>query len=745
MFEPIEGGTFEIVDGCKCWIPPQPPIYTIQGYDLPQDEQYWRPEYWKPYPENYLEDREIEEFDEQELKFQQDKLRKDKRGRYTDEEKAFLEEEHYDDRLEAFRRQEWERRLKGFWFMNNGVPTFITGPHYYYLAWCTLDVGAPRYMDASRKTFYFRQYCVECPFSLGYVIMSCRGVGKTAEEVAFMLEGLTRSPGMRHGAIQSKSENDAKTTVFKEKMVPMYQELPHFFQPESNHGSNPEGKLSWFRDSKRGAAAKKVRFGNDEELKNSIVPNTAKEKALDGGTYARIFEDEIGKLNPKKEADAFKRAQTNYQCVWRGGRKVGIIQSTTTVEEMDDGGAEFIKIWEASNQYETPYGERTILGRYRRFFGVLDADMEFLDKFGFVDIARAKKHHDNEREKRKHDPKVYISWVRKNPYFEEDALQESADLCEFNAEVLDKRHAELLAMPNHTTRGDLVWSEGPDSDVIWVPNKENGRCEMRGIPSDPRELNRVKFSGLDELGVRQWEPMADDKWEIGIDPIQYGTAVDKSRQSRPVVLVESAYDVNIDGPNDLDTLMYNATEIWEGETLRKPKKQYQTGLEILLYDWRPEEPTLFYEYVIKICRFFGAKAHVEGQKAGGVFAHMKARGYGKFIMKRVVNLKDLDNLKQLEKAEHMEGTAATTSLIQDYTGLIAKDVQYFGHCYNFKKVIKDLRKFKPSETTKFDYSVAKGFTKLSGLRPVGMKTPDPVDVDKIFDIFDNSGAQSVLI
>ena len=37
--------------------------------------------------------------------------------------------------------EEFKRREEGFWFMNNNVPTWITGTHYMYLQWSKIDVG----------------------------------------------------------------------------------------------------------------------------------------------------------------------------------------------------------------------------------------------------------------------------------------------------------------------------------------------------------------------------------------------------------------------------------------------------------------------------------------------------------------------------------------------------------------------------------------------------------------------------
>ena len=38
---------------------------------------------------------------------------------------------------------EFDKREYGHWFMNNGVPTYITGSHYMYLQWSSIDIGYP--------------------------------------------------------------------------------------------------------------------------------------------------------------------------------------------------------------------------------------------------------------------------------------------------------------------------------------------------------------------------------------------------------------------------------------------------------------------------------------------------------------------------------------------------------------------------------------------------------------------------
>ena len=45
--------------------------------------------------------------------------------------------------------QEFDYREFGYWFYNNGEPTYITGSHYMYLQWTKIDVGYPDFREAN--------------------------------------------------------------------------------------------------------------------------------------------------------------------------------------------------------------------------------------------------------------------------------------------------------------------------------------------------------------------------------------------------------------------------------------------------------------------------------------------------------------------------------------------------------------------------------------------------------------------
>lgn len=85
---------------------------------------------------------------------------------------------YIDPELEAFREQEWDRRINGFWFYNNGVPTYITGLHYFYLTWWRIDIGYPSYRQSDRDFFYMWSYCEGDPKCFGLIEAARRRSGK---------------------------------------------------------------------------------------------------------------------------------------------------------------------------------------------------------------------------------------------------------------------------------------------------------------------------------------------------------------------------------------------------------------------------------------------------------------------------------------------------------------------------------------------------------------------------------------
>jgi hypothetical protein len=88
--------------------------------------------------------------------------------------------------------REFDRRDNGHWFMNNGVPTYITGSHYMYLQWTKIDVGHPDFREANRIFYIFWEACKADTRSFGMCYLKNRRSGFSFMSSAEMVNQGTR-------------------------------------------------------------------------------------------------------------------------------------------------------------------------------------------------------------------------------------------------------------------------------------------------------------------------------------------------------------------------------------------------------------------------------------------------------------------------------------------------------------------------------------------------------------------------
>jgi len=122
---------------------------------------------------------------------------------------------------------EFKNREEGFWFYNNGKPTYITGTHYMYLQWSKIDVGNPDFREANRLFFIFWEACKADKRSYGMCYLKNRRSGFSFMASGETVNQATISSDARFG-ILSKSGPDAKK-MFTDKVVPISVNYPFFF------------------------------------------------------------------------------------------------------------------------------------------------------------------------------------------------------------------------------------------------------------------------------------------------------------------------------------------------------------------------------------------------------------------------------------------------------------------------------------------------------------------------------------
>ena len=124
---------------------------------------------------------------------------------------------------------EFDKREYGFWFMNNGKKTYMTGSHYMYLQWSSIDVGYPDFREANRLFFIFWEACRADKRSFGMDYLKIRRSGFSFMSSSECVNIGTLAKNARVG-ILSKTGADAKK-MFTDKVVPINSRLPFFFKP----------------------------------------------------------------------------------------------------------------------------------------------------------------------------------------------------------------------------------------------------------------------------------------------------------------------------------------------------------------------------------------------------------------------------------------------------------------------------------------------------------------------------------
>ncbi len=233
----------------------------------------------------------------------------------------------------------------------------------------------------------------------------------------------------------------------------------------------------------------------------------------------------------------------------------------------------------------------------------------------------------------------------------------------------------------------------------------------------PPVEDRNKVAKGTSMGNVVYKPLNDAKFCIASDPISYGKTVD-SRKSNAAAYVFRKFDLATD--------------------YGKPEEKYESHNFVVEYLHRPQEPEIYYEDMIKLCRFFGAKILVENQK-NNILTYFKQRGYAEFIMHRPET-----TFTKEGDSQDTEGIPSSTVMIDTYTGRMQTFVSKHGHRIKFRRLVKDLLGFDPSKPRKFDCTVAASFTLLAKEKIVEDDLP-PLDLEEIFDTYDNSGTRSKIV
>lgn len=463
MYLEIPQGSKINVQGLSCNLPPEGYVYNNLTKQLEYIGVYSRSDVPT---EQYWERFSLPTWYKDVIKKEDDYLKRKK-----EDDPPF-----YDEKYETYKRQEWTRRLNGFWFKNynpkkgESESVYLTGFYYMLLQWFNIDIGFAKFIIPHLHKLYFLQYCIEDPICMGMIDVTKRRFLKTFIGGLFILEYITRTK-MVNGALQSKTGNDAKK-VFGKAIVYPFRKFPRFFRPEYDMslGINPKTEIRFQQTNVRG---KKAEDGIDkDELGSMIDWGSADPIHYDGQKIHRYFSDEWGKTT---EANIFDRHEVIRYCLLdEEARIIGKCLYSTTVEKLEsdkDGVQEAAKqLWDASDQNNRQENGMTQSGLYR-FFQTSDEGRNF-DIYGYPDVEKTIREILSDRETVKNSPRSLSARMRKEPRTIEEAFSDDGDKCVFN--IINLLEREKFVAENPIPKRSIIFFQDEETQrVRWRDANKN--------------------------------------------------------------------------------------------------------------------------------------------------------------------------------------------------------------------------------------------------------------------------------
>lgn len=656
MYNKHKNSTQEIIYGYECNVPPIGyGVNCITGKlekteiikrSAKKEDQYWER---TPLPLDWAKKRKIESA------------------------KQASDPEYTDKDLDSFIEREWQRRLCGVWFYNNGVPTYITGTHYFYLNWWKIDVGYPAYRNPDRKFFYVWKYCEEDPRCCGLVEATKRRQGKTYRGGCIIFEYCSRTMEATGGA-QSKTNDDAKKQVFQKAIIHPFKNLPDFWIPvfDTSKGLTPTSELRFIKTTKKGKRA--LEDIDKPELNSVIDYRSSEEFGYDGYKLHRYFRDEAGKT---MEADVYKSHQVVRFCLENDGAWIGRALYSTTVEEMESGGANFKKLWLDSDQNVRDANGHTQSGMYRYFTPAYET-LNF-DRYGFPDIEKSKEYYLNQRAGLANNNFALSSIKRKSPFTEHEMFYIDGEKCLFNSEKLNEQLDWLSWHTDIIERGNFEWKDGVRfSEVIWVKSNSSGRWQM------PLSFKMEEPNKVTKINDRFF-PNNNINFRIGCDPFKYNKVKD-NRRSDCAAFAGKMFDPS------------------------KPSDLFNDAF-CCRYRFRAATTALSNEDILKMAWYFGCQILFE-RNVDHWRAYFIENGCEGFLMK----LPDEDDYG-IYSDGHGNMLQSICDCIEDHVENNCKRIL-------FKSTIEEYLEFDIGNTTKYDETIASGITRVAMKRKIYRKQSD---------------------
>ena len=593
---------------------------------------------------------------------------------------------------------EFDNREQGYWFKNNGVTTYITGAHYMYLQWTSIDVGYPDYREANRIFFIYWEACKADKRSFGMIYLKIRRSGFSFMGSSECVNTATLARDSRVG-ILSKTGSDAKK-MFTDKVVPISNRLPFFFKPIQDGMDKPKTELAYRVPASK--ITKKNMYEVDEDemdgLDTTIDWKNTDDNSYDGEKLLLLVHDESGKwIKPNNILNNWRVTKT---CLRLGSKIIGKCMMGSTSNALDKGGDNFKKLYDDSNPILRNSNGQTKSGLYSLFIP-MEWNMEgFIDKHGMPvftnpehslmgvdgeDIYKgAINYWEGEVESLKNDADALNEFYRQFPRTESHAFRDESKSSLFNLTKIYQQidYNDSMIKEHYLTKGSFHWKDGiKDSKVIWTPDTR-GRFLVswtpnKGLQNKIVSRNGIKYPGNEHLGA-----FGCDSYDIS------GTV----------------------GGRGSNGALHGLTKFNMDEA---PSNEF-----FLEYIARPQTAEIFFEEVLMACIFYGMPILVENNKPRLLY-HFKNRGYRGFSMNRPDKLynklskseRELGGIPNSSEDVKQAHASAVESYIEKHVGIdlngVFRETDDMGSM-PFTRTLEDWARFDITKRTKYDATISSG-------------------------------------
>jgi hypothetical protein len=630
---------------------------------------------------------------------------------------------------------EFDCREQGFWFMNNGVKTYITGSHYTYLQWSSIDVGYPDFREANRIYWIFWEACRADPRSFGIIYLKIRRSGFSFMSSSECVNIGTLARNARIGML-SKTGPDAKK-MFTDKVVPINSRLPFFFKPIMDGMDKPKTELA-FRIPASKITKKNMYDADDTEvegLDTSIDWKNTDDNSYDGEKLLFLAHDESGKWT--KPVNIKENWRVTKTCLRLGSKIIGKCMMGSTSNALSKGGQNYKDMFEDSNVLKRNANGQTKSGLYSLFIP-MEWNMEgFIDRYGHPVFRKPEEpimgvdgnwitngaidYWEAEVDSLKSDADALNEFYRQFPRTQSHAFRDESKQSLFNLTKLYQQidYNDSMIKEHYLTRGAFSWKDGiKDTQVIWTPDSR-GRFLISWAP--PKHMqnnihirNGIKYPGNEHLG------------SFGCD----------------------SYDISaVVGGRGSNGALHGMTKFHMDDA---PTNEF-----FLEYVARPQTAEIFFEEVLMACIFYGMPILVENNKPRLLY-HIKNRGYRGFSInrpdKQMAKLtkteRELGGIPNSSEDVKQAHASAIESYIEKHVGLDLeakyRDPEEMG-TMPFTRTLEDWAKFDINDRTKFDASISSGLCIMANQKHLYIPEKKESKLIINFAKYKNEGTTSQLI